>query len=390
MKKNKFFKLFFILIITFVFFEIFLFTFARFAGGERQNKIEIKEETINILTLGDSFVYGVDLPREETFQFYLENKLNNFFSKKEFRVINKGAPGTNTHHIINNLENNLKKYSPHFVIIKAGMNNYKNFTGLKGDKIKEKIFIFLNNLRTVRFLKNILSNASEKENEGEQLKVDFKLIEKSTKDKLKKDITQVENKITNWQLQEAHQKLSELEKSLGNSGKYALYPVKARICFLKQELEKGVDYLYEYYKRADNKGKNRVENILIDNAVSVQKFDIYAEITGDIIDDKKELDNRITKWLKNDIEKIIQIVRLYGAIPVIMNYFELELPVVREAARDKNVIFIDNFFLFKSHCRQNRLKQDNFFLPDRHLNTEGNKLLADFLYKPIKREFKQY
>lgn len=125
--------------------------------GIRDNKnfASNKEENeLRILTLGDSFTFGMGLNKEDTFQDVLENKLKNSLDKK-VEVINGGVNGYGAKQSLELLKMKINEYNPDIVIYNFYINDlsddasYLNFVIEKGCRIKKtmpatKKFLFLN------------------------------------------------------------------------------------------------------------------------------------------------------------------------------------------------------------------------------------------------------
>ncbi|MCK9474438.1 MAG: hypothetical protein M0R46_00830 [Candidatus Muirbacterium halophilum] len=119
---SRFCKFFLIIFLSIIFLEIFLRVFGLFY----KTSIFIPEEYKNkkiIVCAGDSFTYGVGVPRGFDYPSVLEKKLNNI----DIKVINIGEPGANTAIVKNKIEELFYKVKPEMVIIMAGVNNSWNF-----------------------------------------------------------------------------------------------------------------------------------------------------------------------------------------------------------------------------------------------------------------------
>ncbi len=137
----------------FLIFELILFGIAELYSVDRTSD-NIIDNRKNIICIGDSYTFGVLVEKNETYPFYLENLLNNN-ENTGYSVINKGKPGSNSRYVVDNLENFIELYKPETVIVLTGMNNNVNFSGLTGSSFFSKIYLFFNNLRIVRFIKNL-------------------------------------------------------------------------------------------------------------------------------------------------------------------------------------------------------------------------------------------
>ncbi|MFA7577889.1 MAG: hypothetical protein WC002_07450, partial [Candidatus Muiribacteriota bacterium] len=126
--------------------------------------------------------------KNETYPFYLENLLNNN-ENTGYSVINKGKPGSNSRYVVDNLENFIELYKPETVIVLTGMNNNVNFSGLTGSSFFSKIYLFFNNLRVVRFIKNlsdiVFKDKSEQKNFNNMAEKNFNIADFVDKDIIK-------------------------------------------------------------------------------------------------------------------------------------------------------------------------------------------------------------
>jgi hypothetical protein len=88
---------------------------------ERRNRISLtKAGVFRILFLGESTTAegGWDsYPRE------VGRILNQRLPEKGVSIINKGVPAVNTSFILSELEDNLKEYNPHMVVVMMGVND---------------------------------------------------------------------------------------------------------------------------------------------------------------------------------------------------------------------------------------------------------------------------
>ena len=146
---------FVIILISIILLEIILRISGSFYTSSIINKEDYKDKTV-IVCAGDSFTYGVGVPRGFDYPSILEKKLNN----KDIKVINIGEPGANTSVVYNRLEILLSKIRPDYVILMAGVNNLWNFK----DKYEKQNFFIkiiseLKIMRLLRFLKYRDNNA---------------------------------------------------------------------------------------------------------------------------------------------------------------------------------------------------------------------------------------
>ena len=75
------------------------------------------KNTVRIVGLGDSHMFGWGVPQEKMYMNVLENTLNAKFPQKKWEVINTGVPGYNTYMEIETLSKKALMYDPDIVIM---------------------------------------------------------------------------------------------------------------------------------------------------------------------------------------------------------------------------------------------------------------------------------
>jgi len=80
-----------------------------------------KENVYRILSLGESTTMDL-LNGQSSWPRQLERTLNNKSEKIKFKVFNKGIGASNTAIILDDLDENLRKYQPHMVVTMMGIN----------------------------------------------------------------------------------------------------------------------------------------------------------------------------------------------------------------------------------------------------------------------------
>lgn len=111
--------------------------------GLRSKEILIKEKnTIRIICLGDSFMFGYRVGQDETVPIFLEKELNAKFPQKRWEIINTAVPGYNTTMEIESLEKKFLIYKPDIVIMEHIGNDFNlpNFIYETEDILNIKIF----------------------------------------------------------------------------------------------------------------------------------------------------------------------------------------------------------------------------------------------------------
>jgi len=76
--------------------------------------------TVRIVTLGDSHMFGWGVAEKEMYTNVLENMLNSKFPEKKWEIINTAVPGYNTYMEVETLKRKAIMYSPDIVIMEYG------------------------------------------------------------------------------------------------------------------------------------------------------------------------------------------------------------------------------------------------------------------------------
>ncbi|MGM0608141.1 MAG: hypothetical protein ACQESP_06965 [Candidatus Muiribacteriota bacterium] len=206
------------------------------------------------------------------------------------------------------------------------------------------------------------------------------------REKLKYLINIIKTKMTQWELDRAFKLTYKLKNHLRKEEKYAVYPLLTQIYFLDFNIKDGIDYLFDYYNAVDKSKQQKIKETLKAYAVSVQRYDIYSQITGVELESPKNFYSRVIDWIEKDIKEIIKLCEKHNTDVIFMNYFEREFPFLKEVALKEGAFFVDIYTMFELYCNENNVDPEIFFLPDRHLNARGNELLADFLFKTVSEE----
>ena len=98
----------------------------------RDYPVEKPKEVYRIIVLGDSFAFGYGVNDNETFSYYLEQKLNSLnISGKRFEVLNLGVGGYNTFQEVESLNIKGLKYNPDLVIIAHHGSDMENISEIE-------------------------------------------------------------------------------------------------------------------------------------------------------------------------------------------------------------------------------------------------------------------
>lgn len=76
-----------------------------------------RENSVRIVSIGDSHMFGWGVPEEKRYTNVLENMLNARFPEKKWEIINTAVPGYNTYMEVETLERKALAYNPDIVIM---------------------------------------------------------------------------------------------------------------------------------------------------------------------------------------------------------------------------------------------------------------------------------
>lgn len=91
---------------------------------DQEYSLEKPDNTLRIIGLGDSVMFGWGVEREETFLTLIRNKLQNKYPNQNFEVINFAVPGYNTSMEVATFEHKALAFSPDLVIIHFVENDF--------------------------------------------------------------------------------------------------------------------------------------------------------------------------------------------------------------------------------------------------------------------------
>lgn len=104
----------------------------------------------------------------------------------------------------------------------------------------------------------------------------------------------------------------------------------------------------------------------------------------DFFRNKGEWESRIDRWLRQDLEEIVNLCRQNGIKLVIQNYpypFVLANKALEDAASRHSIPFVDNRSVFDVLVAQHG--RERYFVDDNHCTIEGHKVMAQNVYKVL-------
>lgn len=122
---------------------------------------DIKSSNYVILCIGDSFTWGGQVARDQTYPAYLSEIIKSKFPGKKSLVVNKGKCEYNSSQVLRYLPKWLKMYKPNVVVILVGSSNRFNPWGYDSyisKNILSRLKDAFNDFRVVKMMKLIVIN----------------------------------------------------------------------------------------------------------------------------------------------------------------------------------------------------------------------------------------
>lgn len=115
---------------------------------------------LRIICAGDSFTYGLGVPKEESYPAQLEEILRQRYPQLNIQVLNYGQPGLNSTMLAERMPQLIRETSADMAIVMIGMNDRWNLAGVDVDAYMacRKIPEFLKHLKTCKLFGIIMYN----------------------------------------------------------------------------------------------------------------------------------------------------------------------------------------------------------------------------------------
>jgi len=92
--------------------------------GAKEFSLDKDRDTVRVVGLGDSFMFGQGVNQDETALGFLEKELNTRFPQKKWEIINTAVPGYNTVMQIETLQQKVLVYKPDIVMMEIIGNDF--------------------------------------------------------------------------------------------------------------------------------------------------------------------------------------------------------------------------------------------------------------------------
>lgn len=387
MKKIKkyIFAFFLTLFLSLLFLEIIL----RIIGGiyQKTRKNEFLDnknnwsKKITILTLGDSHTYGGNIKWEQTYSYILWEKLRHQKKDLSISLINKGKCEYNSSQILYELNENLKKYNPDYVIILVGSSDFWN---LIDPLSKEDLYIknpnydneqrdiisimhknsnnIFNELKIYKFFRLMFLNI--------MLEKAINKIDDAALDSITSEI------FTRMIRSKQHSKVIEYSLSLLKSiPANSVYFSKSLSIFYALSIAYQMQSKYTAKHISDDLEKIAADNPSKKNNEFMKKYIKYFK-------EKQKYENLAKEKLKSNLEMMSKIIKGKKAVPIFMTYpseYKIANDIIRQTAEKTNSYLIDLEYIFKNM----NIKSDDpdYFDDDEHMNYHGHMITANEIFK---------
>lgn len=393
MKKIKkyIFAVFLTLFLSLLFLEIILRISSGIYQEIRKNEFLDNKNNwskkITILTLGDSHTYGGNIKWEQTYGYILWEKLRHQKKDLSISLINKGKCEYNSSQILYELNENLKKYNPDYVIILVGSSDFWNLIDPYSKEdlyiknpyydneqidIRNRIYGNSNNiladLKIYKFFRlmflNLNAQKAIKQIEKGIIEVDDTTLEPITSEIFMKMFKLKQySKVIEYSL-------SLLKSIPANS----VYFSKSLSIFYALSIAYQMQSKYTAKHISDELEKIAADNPSKKNNEFMKKYIKYFK-------EKQKYENLAKEKLKSNLEMMSKIIKGKESIPIFMTYpseYKIANDIIRQAAKKTNSYLIDLECIFKNM----NIKSDDpdYFDDDEHMNYHGHMITANEIF----------
>jgi len=387
-----------------------------------------KIKSYKILTIGNSFTYGVGAPYGHSYPLYLERELHKQVKNIRVRVYNRAICGANSAMMLRKLEDYIQETNPELIILRTGqMNRTTNYLindYLIRDKIAstqylqivnlihEKLF----NLRVYRLFSYIMDSFEMRKIKNQ--------IDDTTIGQWFDQGTKYMNKINDYEVNgyysASEKEISELTNWL--HGEFKINPHPYYFYCLGRVAEKryrnyvkaqklyseGIKYDQENARNINYKGLVALKHKINDGKL-LKEINDFIYSWGKQYPDNAYLfkiyddnDDFWDQWVRSDLTEMIRIITKYHIKIVMHNYppsYKFDIArlkinqLLREVASANNIVFLDLEMKFIELMK--RYGSDEEFIKEYyafdepswpmrgHLNSKGYKMNAKYLFEMI-------
>lgn len=392
------------------------FAYRNYRINKNISNLEDKN-TVRILCLGDSFTFGIGAQKGYSYPEQLEKMLN-AKSEQTFIVHNAGVPGSNSSYLYKHMEENIKEYNPHIIVLLTGCNNNSNFVDsnyflfldTSSKTCAYSADAFLSRFKTYKFFKMVIcllvdkinylknnaigqgtknktiispcgSNVNKKTNSpfSSEAKMRLELAKQYDKEsKFKLALSEVRRSI------ELDPDDSQAYAFLGFLLVHRIVDLQSAIISLKKAIEldpcntDAMGHLFFAYHRTNN--LNSAREVLERLKHLNPQNTYFIQLLAHGIPRYKDL-RPFQLMLTYDLQNIYDLVEENKLILIVQNYFnDWPNDTINDFAHlHSNVFFVDNSTVFRNFQRK-----EDYLAEDGHYNEKGYGIIASNLFKLIK------
>lgn len=315
--------------------------------GFRNKKVDVNKnkQTYRIICLGASPTFGWGVDFKDTYPFILEQKIKKSIASVNIEVINAGQIGYTSHQGIILLEKVLLNFSPDLITVSYGLNDIDRYrfysnTGVSDKELAmgNRLAIGINNavskIRTYLFIKNVISELIYKN-------------KKLASSVFKKQFNVAKIRVSEQDYRENLKRIINITR-VNN----------IKLVFIKMPINLSLPHLTD------------AENNILKNGRNLSNY--YYDL-ADKYEKKLDYQNASLFFKKAKDYQVIECVR-DG-----VNYQK----IMDEVSREYDIPLVDAVKIFSLEGKNRSL----FNIPHDpiHPNSEGHKIIAEYLYREIMR-----
>jgi lysophospholipase L1-like esterase len=299
-----------------------------------------KKDTINVLTMGDSYTFGGWGKQDESYPSLLQGLFNKQKLDYKVNIVNNGMCERTSTHILNSLEHAISLNSPNILILLVGAAN--RFSPGLNSEVSNSIFKKSRTLKLLKMMKIYIQDLQMKKKVGQK-----PLVLSSRADRLSYLLNQLDIgkfKANDYELSEQLVRTFELQSH---------YSAKDVSTILLDIIKRNPQWT----------GK---EKALVQ--AQVEKFKKFEKI-----------DENYSKVLDRDFEEIIRITNKYGVKLVLATYpleFVAANSVIRSKSKKYNLPLVDHFKTFDDLSKKEGYKREKWLEDNDHATKAGHEVMA--------------
>lgn len=390
-------KIFLTILLTLLFLEIALKIIGLVYQETRKNEFLDNKNNwnkkITILTVGDSHTYGGNVKWNQTYSYILWEKLRHEKKNLQINIINQGKCEYNSSQVLHELDKNLNKYKPNYVIVLTGSSDFWNLID-PNSNLKENLYIkiphyddlqidlsnriygdsndILTKLKIYKFFRIIFLNLNsqnviKKINKGIINDANVELISSDIFMKMFK--SKQYSKVIEYSL--------NILKALPPDSVYFSHSLSI---FYALSIAYQMQSKYTAKYIADELEKISNEEPLKKKSEFMIKYIKYFK-------EKEKFEIQAKEKLQSNLKAINTLIRKKGAIPIFLTYpseYKIANDIIRKIAAKTSSYLIDLEKVFKD--MNIKSGDSKYFDDDEHMTYHGHTVTANEIFNFLKNK----